>query len=116
MLNRIELIGRIGSVRFQSVGVTPRVRVANFSVCTETATRNSKDEVVVEVAWFNCVLWEAFAGELDNLEKGLPVHVVGRVRQRSYTGADGDVRPVAEVVVKEYQITTPELALESQKA
>ena len=114
MLNRIELIGRIGSVRVQSVGVTPRV--ANFSVCTETATRNSKDGVVVEVAWFNCVLWEAFAGELDNLKKGLPVHVVGRVRLRSYTGADGDVRQVAEVVVKEYQITTPELALESQKA
>ena len=107
MLNKVELLGRIGYVRIQTVGGG---RVANFSVCTEAAYTNRKGEPVLEQTWHNCTLWERWAGQLDDLERGLPVHVVGRIRTRSYEKG-GDVRYANEVVVNELQITTPEAQL-----
>lgn len=111
-MNKVEILGRIGSVRIQNVGDT---RVANFSVVTEYTFNDRDGSPVVETTWHNCVLWEHWSGQLDGLEKGIPVHIIGRLRDRSYVAQDGTRKRVVEIIAQELQITSGDLQLHPQK-
>lgn len=99
-INKVELQGCIGSVRITTVNNT---RVANFTLCVEHAYTTRKGEAFVDTTWFNCVLWEQRPGQLDSIVKGGFAHILGRLRQRKYTAADGTERSVLEVVVADYK-------------
>lgn len=101
-INKVELQGCISQVRINTVN-NSHTRVANFTLCVEHAYTTRKGEAFVDTTWFNCVLWEQRAGQLDSIVKGGMAHVEGRLRQRRYTATDGTERSVLEVVVSDYK-------------
>ena len=95
-LNKIEIRGIIGSVRVQNVGNT---KVANISVATDYCYTAKDGSSVIETTWHYVTAWEG--RDIQNLEqfkKGSFLHVIGRLRNRKYTTADGTERIAYEIV------------------
>lgn len=96
-LNKVELIGTVGSVNKRNVCGINHCR---FSVATNY-TYKGVETPVIETTWIQVVVFEGGAvKELPNLEKGDKVHVVGRLRSASFTDANGKMRFSYEVVAK----------------
>ena len=101
-LNRIELRGIVGRVSIRQIG---NISLAELSLMTDYAYRDSSGNGVIETTWFSIT---AFEGkkicQLERLEKGITVYVVGRLRIRRYTGADGSERSLPEIVAHEIRM------------
>ena len=96
-LNKVELIGTVGSVNKMNVCGINHCR---FSVATNYAYKGATTPVI-ETTWIQVVAFEGGAfKELPNLEKGDKVHVVGRLRSARFTDANGHVAFSYEVVAK----------------
>ena len=100
-LNKIEIRGTVGQVRFATVG---EKKHANFSVMTEHAYKNREGEACCDVMWWSVSATEGPKNGIDNLEKGCVAHVLGRVRMRVYDNADGSTRSFPEVVASEVRV------------
>ena len=86
-LNKVELRGILGVVRVMPVGDT---RYATMSVATNYFYKDSEGCPVIETTWHLVTAWEGKAcPDLSVLQKGNPVHVIGRLRCRRYTDAAG---------------------------
>lgn len=93
-LNRIELRGMVGAVRTRQI---QGQYVVNFSLATEYSYKPDKDrDWVKETTWHNITWWSK--SEQHAIMKGVPVHVIGRLRSRKYIGQDNVERPVMEVI------------------
>lgn len=105
-LNRVELKGRVGSVRINQVGDN---EVARISVATNYGYKQGS-EWVEETEWHNVTAW-AGQGRADfsKLEKGTCVYICGRLRTRKYTKNDGTEATVTEIVANELDIIRDEL-------
>lgn len=100
-INRVELQGRVGTVRITPVHDTI---VANFSVMTEHMYETSEGHKVVEATW-TCVA--AFEGEETNIQsltRGSIVHLTGRLRTNRYTDASGCEKVFTEVVASSLKV------------
>ena len=96
-LNKVELIGTIGSVSKRNVCGINHCR---FSVETNY-TYKGVTTPVIETTWTQVVAFEGGAiEELPNLEKGDKVHVVGRLRSARFTDTNGNDVVSYEVVAK----------------
>ncbi len=101
-INKIELLGNVGSVRVQDVGGN---QVANFSVVTNFAYKNKEGTAIIETMWHNVVAWNGIGmPDLKKIERGRPVRVLGRLRCRKYTGQDGIEKQVTEVVANRMEL------------
>ena len=101
-LNRIEIRGIVGSVRVQNVGDT---KVANLSVATEYAFTTKDGGAVIETTWHYVTAWEGQdIQNLDQLEKGSGIHVIGRLRNRKYSTPDGIERIVYDIVASKVEM------------
>lgn len=95
-LNRIELRGNLGNVRFSETGTG---KMARFSLATNYLYKNKDGDGAVETTWHNVVAWESRAiPDLGIIEKGSPLYVCGRVRCSRYTAADGTEKQSFEVI------------------
>ena len=95
-INRIELQGRVGTVRLNEYNGS---KVANFSLITELLYKSRDGVAAAETTWHNIVAWEGKeTPDLDRLEKGEPVNVIGRLRVSRYTSADGTEKQFYEVL------------------
>ncbi|MBR5274581.1 MAG: single-stranded DNA-binding protein [Bacteroidales bacterium] len=95
-LNRIELRGRIGTIRTNEVNGS---KVANFSVVTEYLYKNRDGIAVSETTWFNVTAWDSRdIPDIGSISKGMPVYVSGRMRTSRYTSADGVERQYYEIL------------------
>lgn len=95
-LNRIELAGRIGTIKIFPVGDT---RMARFSLATEVTYRDKQGTPIIETTWHNVSAWAgSLRQNLDSLAKGDCVYVIGRIRTSRFTASDGSERTVYEVV------------------
>lgn len=100
-LNKIELRGVVGRAEITTPGDTRKCR---FSVVTEYCYRQG-GEPVVETTWFHLGAWEGKnKPELEQLQPGTRVYVVGRIRTYKYTGADGTERSNWEVIANRVEI------------
>ena len=101
-INKIEILGRIGSVRVHDLG---NAKVAKMSVATSHAYMGQDNCPVIETTWHSVVIWggEAF-NEFETLEKGRVVHIIGRIRNQRYTSTDGMERTVSEVVASNVRL------------
>lgn len=99
-INNVELCGKVGVVRINEIQGT---KVADFSLVTKQYTDNVNIQVC-ECTWHNVVVWESDDISLDKLEKGVRVHVTGRLRNSRYTGVDGSERIFTEVVASSFRI------------
>jgi len=101
-LNRIELRGIVGSVYIKEFG---NAKVANFSVATSYGYKSSDGTPVIETTWHRVVAWEGNGiCDLHRLQKGMGVHVIGRIRMQRYTAADGSERSFFEVIASEVEL------------
>ena len=95
-LNKVELRGILGVVRVMPVGDT---RYATMSVATNYFYKDSEGCPVIETTWHLVTAWEGKAcPDLSVLQKGNPVHVIGRLRCRRYTDAAGIQKEQIDIV------------------
>ena len=95
-INRVELQGIIGSVRQYTIGTQKGFQL---TVATNRVYKDRDGNPVIETQWTCCSGWESEHVDLSLLEKGREVHLIGRIRNQRYTGADGVERTTMEVVV-----------------
>ena len=98
-INRIEIQGVAGVVNRHPM-TSGGPNVLRFSVCTDYVFQSKDGAVVIDTTWHSVTATELNAGELDWLQKGAKVHVVGRMRNVRYTDATGAERSFCEVVAK----------------
>lgn len=103
-INRIELQGRVGTVRTNVVG---EAMVAHFSMVTEYLYKTRDGGAANEVTWHNVTAWESREmPDLRSLTKGMAVHVIGRQRTTKYTATDGTERQMNEIAAQKIRILT----------
>ena len=86
-LNRIELRGMVGSTKVQTFSGK---RVNRFTVATSYAFKDKSGAPVIDTQWHNVNVWEGRALEdVDSIQKGDKVYVVGRVKYTKFLGQDG---------------------------
>ena len=109
-INRIELQGRVGTVRTNTFNGT---LVANFSLATDFLYKNRDGSGVSETTWHNVVAWSnREMPDLSQISVGMPVHVTGRMRATKYTAADGAEKYYYEVVASKVRFMAGESAAE----
>ena len=97
-INRIELRGLVGTVNTQ---IYPQGKVSHFTVATNYAYKDKNGSPVIETTWHNVTAWEGRdIQNLNELEKGSKVYVLGRVRKQRFTGSDGIDRTSNEVIAR----------------
>lgn len=95
-INKIELQGRVGTLRTNTVNGT---MVANFSLATEALYKNRDGSGVSETTWHNVVAWSGKEmPDLTRISVGTPLYVSGRMRATKYTAADGTDKYFYEVM------------------
>ena len=106
-INRIEIQGRVGTVRTNIVNET---MVANFSVATDYLYKGKDGAGVSETTWHNVVAW---AGkempDLRRVTKGTPVYVCGRMRTSKYTTSEGVEKHFYEILAYKVRILGDEV-------
>lgn len=103
-INKIELQGRVGTVRTNTVNGT---MVANFSLATDFLYKSRSGEVVSETTWHNVVAWSnKDMPDLSKIAVGKAINVCGRMRTTKYTTAEGSEKYFYEVVANRLKIIT----------
>ena len=105
-INRIELAGVVGRIQRQTVSSQT---MANFSLVTEYGFKDKSSCSVIETTWHNVVAWESKnIPNLDGIERGSHVRVIGRLRARRYTDSSGESRTLYEVVASGVEVLSNE--------
>ena len=104
-LNKVMLIGNLGrdpEVRHLESGTVN----ATFTLATSERYRDrTTGETKEQTEWHNIVCWRQLAEFSENyLKKGTQVFVEGKLRSRSYTDQNGNVRYVTEIVADSIQL------------
>ena len=100
MLNKVELAGRVGNARVQTVGNT---RVCRFSLATDRAFTDRNGNQILETTWHQCQVW-GNDEKMEGIQKGAAVSLTGRLRNYKYTAADGTERTGTEILVVTFNI------------
>ena len=97
MLNKVQLIGRLGAdpeLRHTPSGSA----VANFNIATTEQFTNKDEQKEERTEWHKIVTWDKLAeicGEY--LKKGKLVYIEGKLRTRSWEDRDGNKRWTTEI-------------------
>ena len=100
-INRVELQGRVGTVRISPVHDTI---VANFSVMTEHMYQTSDGNKVVEATWMCVAAFEGGEVIILSLPRGSIVHLPGRLRTNRYIDASGCEKVFTEVLASSLKV------------
>ena len=102
-LNKLELRGVVGRAELNSYNGN---QVCNFSVVTEASGVDRDGNSTVEPTWFNVSAWSGVQGlvDLEKIQKGMWVHVIGRLRVRKYVTQDNEERSSIEVPARLVEI------------
>ena len=105
-INDIELAGVVGRIQRQTVSSQT---MANFSLVTEYGFKDKSSCSVIETTWHNVVAWESEnIPNLDGIERGSHVRVIGRLRMRRYIDSSGESRTLYEVVASSVEVLSNE--------
>lgn len=106
-LNKIEIKGRVGTIRTNEVNGS---KVANFSVVTELLYKTRDGNAASETTWFNVTAWESKnMPDLNELAKGMPIHVSGRMRTSRYTTAEGVEKQFYEILANKVRYLSDDM-------
>lgn len=100
-INRVELQGRVGTVRVQMIGSQP---VTNFSLRTEYFYKLADGTKVCETTHHYIVAFEGGEVDTKGITRGLLVHLNGRLRTNRYTSPDGTERIFTEVLASSLRV------------
>ncbi len=102
--NKVELTGNLG--------MNPEVRELNsgkkmvkLSLATHEQKKNSTGERITETQWHNLVVWgrNALLAE-QQLKKGSPISITGKINSRNYLDKNGQKRFVTEIQVNNIRL------------
>jgi len=97
-LNRVELIGRLGSDPEQK-NLDSGKSVANLSIAINTAFYDG-NEWQNRTAWVRVTAWDKLAEAAAKLKKGQLVRIEAELRNREYTNTDGAKVQTYDIVAK----------------
>ena len=101
-INRVELQGRVGTVRIQSIGDQ---MVSTFSLQTNHFyTLKDGSSKVCETTWHCICAYESENVVTKGLTRGSLVHLEGRLRTNRYTSTDGTERTFTEVIATSLKV------------
>lgn len=103
MINKVTLIGRLGSdpevKRLEGGSV-----VARFSLATSDSYKDKSGEWQETTEWHNIVMWRDAAERAEKiLKKGLLVFVEGKIQYRKYTDKDNVERFVTDIIASGFR-------------
>ncbi|MBO5545428.1 MAG: single-stranded DNA-binding protein [Bacteroidales bacterium] len=101
-LNKIELRGVVGGVRFQTYEDNMMARI---NLATNYAYKDREGTAVIDTSWHSVVAWEGRNIQgLKRIGKGTKLHVIGRLRYQKYTGTDGVDRVATDILANRLAI------------
>ena len=101
-LNKVELRGIVGSVRVQTFDENLMARIG---LATNFAYKDREGTAVIDTSWHNVIAWEGRnIQNLEKIEKGTKLRVIGRIRYQNYTGLDGVDRTGTDILANQIQI------------
>ena len=112
-VNRVELVGNIG--------VEPRIttffggrQVLRLSVATDENVKDKNGEWHNETTWHTVVAWShKDQPDFASFKKGQRIMVLGRIKNRSYEGKDGQTKYAYEILAS--SLKTEDLDMESKQ-
>ncbi|MFN6037012.1 MAG: single-stranded DNA-binding protein [Bacteroidota bacterium] len=98
VVNQVSITGNLGAAPV-SVTVPYGKNKSRFSVATNRYYKNKDGVWQSETTWHNVVAWGKLAEfAMDQLGKGMPVQVEGRLNYRMYTDSNGSDKFIAEII------------------
>jgi len=95
-LNKVELLGTVGSISVNNVGGT---KMARLSLATNYGYRDREGNAVIETTWHAVAAWEGKGiTNLEDIVRGDRLHILGRLKQYRYTDMSGNERSAMEVL------------------
>jgi single-strand DNA-binding protein len=106
-LNKVTLIGNL--TRDVELRYTPGgMAVASFGVATNRSWTTKQGERKEDAQFHRIVSWNKLAELCSQLlSKGMRVYVEGRLQYREWTGQDEQKRQVAEIVIGDMVVLSP---------
>ncbi len=102
MLNKIQIIGRLG--KDPEVKNTEAGTVANFSVAVSESYKDKNGEKKENTEWFNVVLWKNLADIAGKyVHKGDIVYIEGKMKTRTWE-KDGEKKYATDLVGHELKM------------
>lgn len=109
-LNAVILRGIVGRATVKSFGPDNH-KAVNFSLITQTVYP-SKDGHVVDCTWFNVTCFEGSAlNDVNQIQKGSKVEVIGRMRAQRYTAESGEERIIWGVIAQRVTVLEEQVTL-----
>lgn len=104
-LNKIMLIGHIGSMEIKSFeGQNGPRKCATFSLATTERYKDRTGNLVNNTEWHNIVSWNHAEVCEKYVSKGSQIYVEGKLRTRSWDDKDGNKRYVTEVLAERLEL------------
>ena len=102
-LNKVFLMGNL--TRDPELKFTPQgMAIAKFSIACNRMYKGSDWEMKKQTDFFNIIVWGKQGENCSKfLSKGRPVHVEGRLQNRTYETQDKQKRTVTEIVAENVQ-------------
>lgn len=114
MLNRAEIIGRVGKseVRYMPNGDP----VANFTIAaTEKWNDKQSGQPREKTEWFNCVAYNPLADIIGRyVDVGDLLYIDGKIQTRKYQDKNGNDRYITEIHVRELKMLTTKAEKEAR--
>jgi len=80
-------------------------KMARIALATNYGYKGTDGCPVLETTWHNVIAWEGRnIKDVDMIEKGTKLHVIGRIRYQNYTDADGVDRVATEIIASKVEI------------
>ena len=105
--NKVELTGNLGT-NPEVKELNSGKKMAKLSLATHELRKNSTGERITETQWHNLIVWGRHAELAEQqLKKGSPVTIIGKINSRNYMDKNGNKRNVTEIQVSNIRILNP---------
>ncbi len=100
-LNKIELVGTLWSISVQNFDTTRAGKLLIVTACEYFAPDGCK---TIETTWHHVTAWESEdIKNLDQLEIGSTIHIIGRLRVRRRRKVTGGERTVHDIIASKVE-------------
>lgn len=115
-LNRVMLIGHVGSLEIKSFeGQGGPRKCATFSLATTERYKDRNGNLVNNTEWHNIVSWNHAELCEKYVSKGSQLYVEGKLRTRTWDDKDGNKRYVTEILAEKIDLLGKRESSEEQK-
>lgn len=100
-INEVRILGNV--TKDPEIRETPNGhKVATFSIATNYVYKNAAGEKIEEPEFHNIVIWGKLAEVVEQyVKKGAPLHISGRIKQRSWDKEDGTKAYRTEIIASD---------------